>query len=205
VGFPLALKAATARQLARNLDGVAVFAAGVTDPAVVLPALRNSFGENRVIVGLGVSSDQRAARLLPGVVSPARVSSPIPAFAERLAAVFAGLPTDSAESAFTVDFAATVEAVLRAAAHDGDLRTSLGQLELRVPGGALRIDRDGQAVVPVTLVRNGARGPHAVAHLEAVPPLLGGLLSRSSPPSRVPAPCRRAPTPAYAHSLVSRR
>src|SRR3954447_9859150 len=205
VGFPLALKAATARQLARNVDGVAVFAAGVTDPAVLLPAVRNSFGGNRVIVGLGVSSDRRAALLLPGVVSPARVSPPTPAFAERLAAVFPGLPADSADSAFAVDFNATVEAVLRAAAEDGDLRTSLAQLELRVPGGALRIDRDGQAVVPVTLVRNGARGSHAVAHLEAVPPLLGGLLSRSSPPSRAPPPCRRAPTPAYARSLVSRR
>jgi ABC-type branched-subunit amino acid transport system substrate-binding protein len=204
VGFPLALKAATARHLARNVDGVAVFAAGVTDPAVLLPAIRNSFGD-RVIVGLGVSSDRRAALLLPGVVSPARVPTPTSAFAERLAAVFPGLPADSADSAFTVEFDATVEAVLRAAAHDGDVRASLAGLELRVPGGVMRIDRDGQAVVPVTLVRNRNRGHHAVARLESVPPLLGGLLSRASPPSRAPDPCRRGPTPPYARSLVSRQ
>jgi ABC-type branched-subunit amino acid transport system substrate-binding protein len=206
LGFPLALRPRAARRLANRVDGIAVFAAGVTDPAVLLPTIRDSFGGRRLIVGLGISSDPRAARLLRGVVSPMIVPPPRPAFAHRLTAAFPGLAAGAARSGFTVEFDTSVEAVLEAAAAAGpDLRTSLARLELGVPGGSLRMERDGQAIVPQTLVQHTADGQHAVAHLATVPPLLGGLLSRSEQPSRAAPPCRRAASPAYARTLVSRR
>ncbi len=205
LGFPLALTPKVAGRLAGQVDGTAVFAAGVTDPAVLLPTLRDSFGGRRLIVGLGISSDQRAARLLDGVVSPLRVPPPGQAFAQRLGAAFPGLPAAAARSGFTVEFNTSIEAVLDAASRGADLRTSLSRLKLRVPGGTLRIAGDGQATVPQTLVRYTTGGRQVLARLAAVPPLLGGLLSRSERPSRAQPPCRRAPTPAYARSLVSRR
>jgi ABC-type branched-subunit amino acid transport system substrate-binding protein len=205
LGFPLALTAAAARRLAAQVDGIAVFSAGVTDPAVLLPTLLDPFGERRLIVGLGISSDQRSARLLRGVVSPVIAPPPGPRFAQRLGAAFPGLPTSAAPSGFSVEFDTSVEAVLEAAAAHADLRTSLARLELSVPGGSLRIAGDGQAIVPQTLVLHTAGGQHAVARLAAVPPLLGGLLFRSKQPSRAAPQCRRAAVPAYARSLVNRR
>ena len=204
LGFPLALTPKAAGSLADRVDGTAVFAAGVTDPAVLLPVLRDVFGGRRLIVGTGISSDPRAARLLDGVVAPLMVPPPGPSFARRLGAAFPGLPTAAAQSGFTVGFNASVEAVLAAASTGDDLHTSLARLELRMPGGSLRIAGDGQATVPQTLVRQTSDGQQVLARLAAVPPLLDGLLSRSEPPSRVGPPCRRVPTPAYARSLVSR-
>ncbi|MEP6812775.1 MAG: ABC transporter substrate-binding protein [Actinomycetota bacterium] len=205
LGFPLALTSVEARRLASRVDGAVVLAAGVTDPAVLLPTIRASFGARRLIVGLGVSADPRAARTLPGAVSPSLVPPPGQAFAQRLAAAFPGLPAGAATTGFTVDFDTSIEFVLRAAATKGDVRTSLAHLELRVPDGSLRVTGNGQAIVPQVLVRHTAHHDRAVARLAAVPPLLGGLLSRSQEPSRAAPRCRRVAAPAYARSIVSRR
>jgi hypothetical protein len=207
LGFPLASTRQDARRLAGRVDGVAVFAVGFTDPAVLLPTLRAAFGGKRLIVGREMSSDPRAAGRLRDVVTPAVVPAPGKALAPRLHAAFPDLPTRTALSGFgfTVDFDTSVEAVLQAAARGDDLRSAFEHLTLRVPGGSLRVAGDGQATVPQTLVRYTDGGPRVVAHLAAVPPLLGGLLSHSQQPSAAGHPCRRAATPAYARSLLSRR
>ena len=208
LAFPIDVSPAAARDLARRVDGVAVFSAGVTDPAVLLPPLRRAIGPRRLIVGLGIASDPRAGRFLPGVVSPERVAPPPSrsrSFGARLRTAFPGLPASAARTVFTSDFDTSVEAVLQGAARGGDLRTALASLNLRLPDGSLRVDHNGQAVAPVRIVRQFSGGQKLLARLKTAPPLLGGLLTRTGSLGRVPPACRRAATPAYARALVTRR
>jgi ABC-type branched-subunit amino acid transport system substrate-binding protein len=201
--FPIAMAPASARLLAAKDDGVVVFSAGVTDPALLLPPLRAAFGADRILVGLGVATDPRAGHLKDGIVSPARVPPPSASrtFAARLHADFPGLPASAATSGFAVDFASSVEAVLSAAARGRSLRDALAHLELELPTGSSIVDRLGQGEAPAMLVRNTASGTDVVARLPAVPPLLGALLARSERPGRAPHRCRRAAVPAYARAL----
>lgn len=205
VGFPLALTRGAAAKLARKADGVAVFAAGVTDPATVLPTLGASFGTRRLIVGIGVAADPRAAPFLRGALSSAIVPTPDRGLAKRLRAAFPTLPADAATNGFVVDFETSVEAVLTAGASGTSLSASLARLDLPVAGGSLRMGLDGQASVPATLVRHGATGTRTLAQLRNISPLLDGLLSKAEPPSRAAPACRRAAVPTYARPLVSRR
>jgi hypothetical protein len=205
LGFPLTLTRAAATQLAQRVDGVAVFAAGVTDPAALLPVLRTTFGPRRLIVGIGIASDARAARTLRGVISPAVVPAPSSGLSRRLRTAFPALPAGAADSGFVIDFDTSVEAVLKAAASPGDLRAALAKLEMAVPGGSLRVRLDGQATVPVRLVRHQGAHSHTLARLPAVPPLLDGLLSKQEPPSRNAPSCHSGEIPHYARTLILRR
>jgi branched-chain amino acid transport system substrate-binding protein len=208
LAFPIAVSPAAARRLAGHVDGVAVFSAGVTDPAVLLPPLRRALGSRRLVVGLGVAADPRSDRLLAGIVSPERVPPPASrrgSFGTRLRAAFPGLPASAGRNAFTVDFDTSVEAVLRAAARGGDLQRAIASVELRLPTGLARVGEDGQGVAPVRIVRGLSGGERVLARSGAVPPLLGGLLARTEPPGRMPPRCRRAVTPPYARRLLTRR
>jgi len=210
LAFPIAVPPGAARRLARSVDGVAVFSAGVTDPGVLLPPLRKALGARRIVVGLGIASDPlgRAGGLLPGIVSPERVAppaSPAGSFAARLRAAFPGLPESAARNAFTIDFDTSVEAVLEAAARGGDLQTAMSSVHLRLPNGSMRVGRQGQGVAPAEIVRRLSSGEKVLARLGAVPPLLGGLLARTESPGRAPPACRRGATPAYARTLLTRR
>jgi branched-chain amino acid transport system substrate-binding protein len=207
--FPLTVTAAAARSLARRVDGVVVLSSAFSNPAAAVATLSRALGNaRRVVVGLEVALDPRTARVLDGVVSPELVPPPGStwrAFDRRVQAAFPGLPTGASRSWPTVEFDTSVEAALEAAEAGGDLRTALARISLHLPAGVARLDADGQAVLPLTLVRHTRGGVRPVAHLAAVSQTLGGLLDRADPPSAQPRPCERAPLPAYARSLVSRR
>src|SRR4029079_10268213 len=99
LAFPIAVPPAAARRLAGHVDGVAVFSAGVTDPAVLLPTLRRALGSRRLVVRIGVAARPRSDRLLAGIVSPERVPPPASrsgSFGTRLRAAFPGLPASAA-------------------------------------------------------------------------------------------------------------
>jgi ABC-type branched-subunit amino acid transport system substrate-binding protein len=207
--FPVTVTEAEARALARRVDGVAVLSSAASNPAAAVATLLRALGSaRRLVVGLEVAGDPRAARVLDGVVSSELVPAPGTSrreFDRRVRAAFPGLPPGASRFWPTVEFDTSVEAALEAAEAGGDLRTALGRIALRLPDGTERLDGSGQGVVPVTLVRHTRTGVHPVAHLERVSQTLGGLLHASDPPSARPRSCRPASLPAYVRPLVSRR
>jgi hypothetical protein len=79
----------------------------------------------------------------------------------------------------------------------------LDRLRLDSSSGPVRLDRNRQAVVPVTLGRidgttGGAPSLRPVARIGEVDQTLGGLLAPSFSPGRAVADCTSAAPPAWA-------
>jgi branched-chain amino acid transport system substrate-binding protein len=88
--------------------------------------------------------------------------------------------------------------------HQRELRAALSSLELAVPQGAIRLDRNRQAVAPIYLQRI-ARRPGGTLELETVRTIrgveqtYGGIFRATTPrPSPTEPSCRRRRPPAWA-------
>jgi hypothetical protein len=82
------------------------------------------------------------------------------------------------------------------------LREELGRLRIDLPGGAVTLDSNRQAVREIPLVRiASASGKTSIEPLRVVPRVeqsFGGLLSSAAPPSTMSQPCVRATPPRWA-------
>ena len=83
------------------------------------------------------------------------------------------------------------------------LRAALRSLQLDTPSGHVRLDRNRQAIVPVTLGRiegsvRGAPSLRPVLSIPEVDQTLGGLLAPNVSPSPAQTDCKRAAPPPWA-------
>jgi branched-chain amino acid transport system substrate-binding protein len=189
----------------RDVDGVAVFAPGISGPAGFLRRLARRGGDpaRRVVVGPGIADDpalvDAAGAALDGVAGssnaePARLR----AYLGEFARAFPGVPAGVAAADQVSGYHDAVEAVVRGLEQaEGDparLSAALARLRVDLLGGSVRLDSNRQAVVSTSIVRiarSGAPGPATLRRITGVDQSIGGLLEPAEAPSdRAPA-CRR--------------
>jgi ABC-type branched-subunit amino acid transport system substrate-binding protein len=205
-----------------RVDGVAVLTTGIFgSPSELLTRLANAPGQasRRIVVGSYVIED-------PSIVSPVAAAidgvvgaSPIPPVGStavmrrhrrEFARVFPGLPPGFAAGPIVLGYHDPMEGLLRgleAAGADlsngrARLREELGRVQIDVPGGPVRLDRNRQAVRNVYLkqIVSGAKGAYSLRLVRVVPEVeqtFGGLLSRAPSPGPGSQPCTRATPPPW--------
>jgi branched-chain amino acid transport system substrate-binding protein len=213
------------RRLPASADGVVVLSAyGFGDPAPFIRAYlaRHPDAPRTLLLGLWIYPPFQAEEFaglwprLRGVVArvqgvPDLSSARNTAYRRAFATAFPGLPASVASSLIVQSYYDAVDALLQAlektrgdpGAKRGRLRAALDSLRLDSSSGPVRLDRNRQAVVPVTLGRiegttRGAPSLRPVARLGEVDQTLGGLLAPSFSPGRAVADCASAAPPAWA-------
>jgi branched-chain amino acid transport system substrate-binding protein len=202
-------KGSEVARIPRDVDGVAVFAAGFFGPAGFMRRLARRVGEpaRRIVVGPGLIDDpvllDETARALDGVagssnIDPERLRRYLRAFARA----FPGVAASVAGSDQVSGYRDAVEAVLRGLEQAGGdlarLPRELARLRVELLGGRLALDTNRQAVVSTRLVRISAGAERQRVPLGTVPGVdqsLGGLLERTATPSDTPPGCRRGRRP----------
>ena len=134
------------------------------------------------------------------------------AYRSAFAQAFPGLPPSVASNLDARPYSIAVEALLqslektRGQIDEGraGLRAALGSVKVDTPWGRMRLDRNRQAVVPVTLERivgttkGGGPSLRPVTRLGEVDQTLGGLFGPSDSPSPAQTDCNRATPPRWA-------
>jgi branched-chain amino acid transport system substrate-binding protein len=133
------------------------------------------------------------------------------AYRKAFAQAFPSLPPGVASNRDVQPYSTAVEALLqslektRGQLGEGRarLRAALRSLQLDTPSGHVRLDRNRQAIVPVTLGRiegsvQGAPSLRPVLSIPEVDQTLGGLLAPSVSPSPARTDCKRAAPPPWA-------
>ena len=195
-----------------DVDGVAVFAAQLFDPAGFLRELASRYESpaRHIVVGPPITDApallRSTRRALAGVAGssyadPARMRDYLRAHARA----FPGTPTDVAGSELVTGYRDAVEGLLvgleNAGGSPSRLQEELARVRVGLLGGPVRLDDDGQAVESTSLVRiappgAGAPGLARLQTIRGVDQSVGGLLPRSLTPSDRPARCdpgRRPP------------
>jgi branched-chain amino acid transport system substrate-binding protein len=212
---------AAARRHARTADGVVVLSS--IAPVAFLAAYVREVG----------ALSTRTLLAGPAFLDPRNLSSPgvdlegvvlggyIPLdpgmgsmrdFLSRLERVFPELPPGPAKASAVMPVYTAMRAVLTAldetggelGDHQRELRAALSSLELAVPQGTIRLDRNRQAVAPIYLQRI-ARRPGGTLELETVRTIrdveqtYGGIFTATTPrPSPTEPACQRRRPPAWA-------
>jgi branched-chain amino acid transport system substrate-binding protein len=154
---------------------------------------------------------------LRGVVArvdgvPDLSSSSDAAYRKAFAQAFPGLPPSVASNLDARPYSVSVEALLQALEQTGGqvgegrarLRAALDSVKLDTPSGRMRLDRNRQAVVPVTIERimgttkSGAPSLQPVSSLGEVDQTVGGLFGPNDSPSPAQTDCKRATPPPWA-------
>jgi len=143
---------------------------------------------------------------------PVQSSPSDAAYRKAFAEAFPGLPPSVASNLDARPYSTAVEALLQALEKSkgqlGEgravLRAALDSVRLDTPWGRMRLDRNRQAVVPVTLERiagttkSGAPALQPVARLGDVDQTVGGLFAANDSPSPARTDCKRATPPPWA-------
>jgi hypothetical protein len=140
----------------------------------------------------------------PVAVDPPRMRTYLRGYTKA----FPGTPAGIASGELVTGYRDAVEAIVRALerAHGDEQRlpAELRRLHIGLLGGPVRLDRRGQAVISISLVRIGAqdRGAatpalEAVSRLDGVDQSVGGLLAPTLSPRAGPAACRRDQPPPW--------
>jgi branched-chain amino acid transport system substrate-binding protein len=211
----------SARRHAAEADGVVVLSE--LSPAAYLAAYGRAVGSlrRRVLLGGSAFLDPRNVRL-PGVDLHGAVRggyipldpdvTTMRTFRARFERVFPELPPGPAKDVFVVPLYTAMTAVVSAVDQTGgelgegqrDVRASLSSLELAVPQGKVRLDRNRQAIAPIYLERIGSspRGGAAVEAARTVRDVdqgFGGIFTAHTPrPSATEPVCERRRRPAWA-------
>jgi ABC-type branched-subunit amino acid transport system substrate-binding protein len=154
---------------------------------------------------------------LRGVVArlsgvPDLSSSSDAAYRKAFAQAFPGLPPSVASNLDAQPYSIAVEALLQSLEKtDGQvgegrarLRAALDMARIDTPWGRMHLDRNRQAVVPVTLERimgttkGGSPSLRPVASIGEVDQTIGGLFGPSDSPSPAQTDCKRATPPPWA-------
>ena len=196
-----------------GVDGVAVFAPQVFNPAGFLQRLAGSFGNpgQHIVVGPSVTDDPALLGATRGKLTDVAGSSfahpaQMQAYLRSYAEAFPGTSTDIAGGQLVTGYRDAVEALMVGLENAGGSATRLPEelagLRLDLLGGPIRLDDRRQAVVSTSLVRiePPAAGDPGLAHLRTIGDVdqsVGGLLSPSSIPSDRAARCgsEQAPPP----------
>jgi ABC-type branched-subunit amino acid transport system substrate-binding protein len=196
-------------KLPRDVDGVAVFAAGFFGPAGFMRRLGRRVDEpgRRIVVGPGLTDDAALLRQTRGAIDGAVGSSNVEplqlrAYLRSFSRAFPGIDADLAASEQVSGYRDAVEAVLRALERaDADvarLPSTLARLRIDLVSGRVRLDPNRQAVVSTSLVRiAGAdrREHEALRRIAGVDQSIGGLLAPSAAPSDRPWRCQAGERP----------
>ena len=118
---------------------------------------------------------------------------------------FPAIPAGIGDASFVIGYNNAVEAILvalgRTGGHLGDgrrlLREELGRLELDLPGGAVTLDANRQAVRDMSLSRIAGGALQPVRTVPAVEQSFGGLLSGALP-GPASQPCKKGTPPPWA-------
>ena len=213
------------RRVPASADGVVVLSAyGFGDPVPFIRAYvaRHRDAPRSLLLALWMYPPPQAAESaalwpgLRGVVAriwgvPELASARNLAYHKAFARAFPGLPASVASNLIAQTYYDGSDALLQAVAKTGGelgtgrarLRAALDSLRLDSTSGPVRLDRNRQAVVPVTLgriegTREGAPSLRPVASLGEVDQTLGGLLAPSFSPSPAQTDCKRAAPPPWA-------
>jgi branched-chain amino acid transport system substrate-binding protein len=206
-------------------DGVVVLAAyGFGDPAAFIRAYvaKHPDAPRSLLLGVWVYPPLEAAEYaalwpdLRGVVArlrgvPDLSSARNIAYHKAFAQAFPSLPASVASNLLVQPYYDAVDALLQAVEKTGGklgagrvrLRAALDSLRLDSTSGRMRLDRNRQAVVPVTLGRiqgttRGAPSLRPVASLGEVDQTVGGLFGPGASPSLAQTGCKRATPPPWA-------
>jgi branched-chain amino acid transport system substrate-binding protein len=200
----------------RDVDGVAVFAGQFFGPSGFLKRLarRAQDPAREIVAGPALMNDPTTLRAtshaLAGVagtsyLDPLRAR----AYLREYSRAFPGVPTSLASGELVTGYRDAVEAILRALEHgEGStarLPAELRRLHVRLLGGPVRLDGNGQAVISTSLVRirdrpAGQADPllEPISRLQGVDQSVGGLLAPSLSPEAAPAECKRRQPPSWA-------
>jgi branched-chain amino acid transport system substrate-binding protein len=213
------------RQLAAEVDGVALFSSGLAKPAEFLYGYSRSavpLRKRLVVNGFGFTFTGALSPGgidLSGVVLGAGIplESELPAWGRYIRAyerAFPGLPPASAGG--SVPYYLAGEALARALEQaDGDiddggdrLRAELAKVSFNGPAGPVHLDRHRQAVVTIHLRRISGRGAEQGTKpfrlVRNVEQTFGGSFSPSTPPPSPGTPhCEHGSPPAWATQRLS--
>ena len=213
------------KQVPASVDGVVVLSAySLGSPAAFIRAYlaRHPDAPRSLLLGLWLFPPFDTADFaslwphLRGVVArlsgvPDLSSSRDAAYRKAFARAFPSLPPGVASNRDVQPYSTAVEALLqslektrgRLGEGRARLRAALRSLQLDTPSGHVRLDRNRQAIVPVTLGRiegsvQGAPSLRPVLSIPEVDQTLGGLLAPSVAPSPAQTDCKRASLPPWA-------
>lgn len=219
---PFFADGALLRQVPASADGVMVVALFGFAPFIRAYVARHPDAARSLLLDLWLyAPDELAAYAgvwprLRGVVGhiagvPDRSSRADTAYRRAFARAFPGLPPQVASNFSVVPYYTAVDALVQAlekihgqvGADRAQLRAALASLRLDTPAGAVHLDRNRQAIAPVTLHEfdgsaAGTPSIHPVRRIPAVDATLGGLLAPELTPNHASPGCRRAALPPWA-------
>jgi branched-chain amino acid transport system substrate-binding protein len=209
-GFMFDPKGRDVARVPRDVDGVAVLAAGfVSGPNPFFKRLARRVGDpaRHIVVGPFTVDDPVTLKAVGGALGGVVAASdldpePRREYLRAFADAFPGVSVTLADSWVVGGFHDGVEAVLRGIERSGGdtrrLPAALAQLRIDLLGGPIRLDGARQAVVTSRLVRIGRTGEPSLTPVRSIPDVdqsLGGLLDPTASPSDRPPRCRRGKGP----------